>query len=151
MVGRNLSVWGLGGIGHVGMWTGSQVLEFLNEGTFIYQNTLASFKARDKYWGAKYGVGASKSAKIVSAGWGQRSFSPSYTRTTSWREGGIAQQVCIQYDRYGKCVRFQSSVSTALFRCDTFVNYSFIKGNGASLVGYTILPSILYNSLPSTR
>lgn len=151
VVGRDLSVRGLGALGHVGVWTGTSVLEVLNEGTVIYQNTLKNFKGKSAYWGAKYGVGASKSAQIVSAGWGQRNFSPVYTTTAQWREGGVTQKVCTKYNKAGVCTSQKTTVTTALFRCDTFVDFSFKKGNGASLVNAAILPRILYNALPSTR
>lgn len=153
VVGRNLSIWGLGSIGHVGMWSGSNVVEVLNKATVIQSNSLSSFKASDKvYWGAKYGVGASNGAKIISSGWDQRNYSPSYTTTAYWQQGGVAQKVCTQYGKNGSCVRWTTSLSTAVFRCDTFVDFSFWKGNGSRLVaGGSILPFIVYNSMPKTR
>ena len=151
IVGRNLSIWGLGAMGHVGMWSGSSVVEVLNKPVVVQANTLQSFKDSDKYWGAKYGIGAAKGSNIIAAGWGQRLYNPSYTTTTLWREGGVTQNTCAQY-RYGRCIKLVSSKSTALFRCDTFVDFSFKKGSNAYLVnGGVILPRIVYNSMPSTR
>ncbi len=54
VVGRDLNYAVIGWLGHVGMWTGSSVLEVLNEPTVIHTNTLTNFKNRTRYWGARY-------------------------------------------------------------------------------------------------
>lgn len=52
VVGRDLSISGLGPLGHTGMFDGSVVVEVLNEGgNAIQYESLASFKARSAYWG----------------------------------------------------------------------------------------------------
>jgi hypothetical protein len=54
VLGRDLNIAGVGAIGHVGLWTGSEVIEILNLPQVIYQNSLSDFKNRTKYWGATY-------------------------------------------------------------------------------------------------
>jgi hypothetical protein len=55
VVGRNLDLWGVGSIGHVGIWSGSHVIEALNTpGNAINSNTLTNFKSRTRYWGAAF-------------------------------------------------------------------------------------------------
>lgn len=52
VVGRDLSISGLGSLGHTGMFDGSAIVEVLNEGSNAIQyESLASFKARSAYWG----------------------------------------------------------------------------------------------------
>ncbi|MGE8364361.1 hypothetical protein [Cupriavidus sp.] len=58
VVGRNLDLWGIGSIGHVGIWSGNHVIEALNTpGNAINTNTLADFKSRTRYWGSAFVAG----------------------------------------------------------------------------------------------
>jgi hypothetical protein len=53
IVGRDLLVTGLGWVGHVGIWDGTQVIETLNDIADVIQvNDLGSFKLKSVYWGA---------------------------------------------------------------------------------------------------
>ncbi|MDQ0142820.1 hypothetical protein [Cupriavidus necator] len=61
IVGRDLDMIGLGGVGHVGIWTGSLVIEALNtSGNAINTNSLFDFKSRTRYWGAVFVAGLEK-------------------------------------------------------------------------------------------
>lgn len=61
VVGRNLDIWGLGSVGHVGIWSGSHVIEALNvAGNAIKTNSLTDFKSRTRYWGAASVAGLDK-------------------------------------------------------------------------------------------
>ncbi len=153
VVGRDLAVWGLGSLGHVGFLDGGKVIEVLNATPVMQANPLIDFKSRSRFWGARYGKGASQALQIINAGWAQRNFNPIYTYTAQSTEGGTVQSGCGQYDRYGKCARPIYSVRSAVFRCDTFVNYAFGKGTGQPLISNwsVILPSILYTAMPSAR
>lgn len=154
VVGRDLNVTGFGALGHVGIWNGSSVIEVLNVTNKVVQsNTLSSFKNASKYWGAKYGIAPTKGLAITSAAWAQRQYSPTYTLTAMWQEGGSFQSGCAKYGTGGKCLAPIYSLIKGKFRCDTFVNYSFWKGSGNYVVGAgnAILPSILYGKFPSTR
>lgn len=149
VVARDLNFVGLGWLGHVGIWTGDKVLEVLDKTPVIQKNTLSSFKSASKYWGAKYGKAGTNGYKIVNAGWNQSNYSPSYTKTTTWREGKyISQSV---WDSKLKKYVTKQVMQTAQFRCDTFVDYSYWKGTGSFLANVAITPSIIYNALPKTR
>lgn len=54
IVGRDLHVPLANVLGHVGLWTGSMVIEALSQSPAIVQNTLQDFKTRSPYWGAVY-------------------------------------------------------------------------------------------------
>lgn len=55
IVGRDLNTPGLGSLGHIGIWDGSQVIEVLNEpGNVVKTNTWENFRARTKPWDTAY-------------------------------------------------------------------------------------------------
>lgn len=149
IVGRNLQAWDLvSWLGHVGMWNGSAVVEVLNKSPVIQQNSLSTFKAQAPYWGARYGKG-SNFYTMVSKGWDQRNYRPSYTAAAQWREGKWERK-CTKYTWYGTCASYGNVMTTAMFRCDSFVNYMYLKGTGSNLVwGGT--PGIVYNAMPKSR
>ncbi|NOT85778.1 MAG: hypothetical protein HOP02_13590 [Methylococcaceae bacterium] len=146
--GRDLGFWGLGWLGHVGMWTGNSVLEVLDKTPVIQQNTLANFKAQTSYWGARYGNG-SNFYTMTSTGWDQSNYNPSYTLTSQWREGKWVYK-CTKYTASGTCASYGNVMTTALFRCDTFVNYMYFKGTGSNLVS-SFTPANVYNAMPIAR
>lgn len=138
VVGRDLNVWGAGGLGHVGIWDGSRVLEVLDKSPVIQKNSLSNFKNESSsYWGAKYGKGYSH-YRIVSNGWKQRDYNPEYTITALYREGKWGYE----NGRYTKI--------RAKFRCDTFVNYAYKSVTNSNLVTF-FTPRNLYKSFPSSR
>ena len=149
VVGRNLQAWDLvSWLGHVGMWNGSAVVEVLNKSPVIQQNSLSTFKAQATYWGARYGKGYNQYT-MVSSGWNQRNYSPSYTTTAQWREGKSVYK-CTSYNWYGTCASYGYVTQTAVFRCDTFVNYMYWKGTGSNLVTL-FTPLNVYNTMPYSR
>lgn len=148
VVGRALNVSGLGWIGHVGMYDGNKVLEALNEPTVIQKNTVSNFKGRSSYWGAKYGTWTGL-YKAIDKGANQANFSPTYTTTAIWKEGGYAQ-TCVKRNWYGGCIQYQMTLVKGQFRCDTFVLYSYYYGAGVYL-STIALPSVVYNAMPKTR
>lgn len=148
VVGRELSSTGLGSFGHVGMHAGSNViLEVLNKPTVIQQNSLTSFKNSSAYWGARYGKGSNFST-MISSGWAQRNYNPQYTITAQWQEGKVTQQ-CVKWSG-GKCIQYSNVIIPAKFRCDTFLNYSYMKGTGSYLISL-MTPSNFYKTMPYNR
>lgn len=152
VVGRDMADPILGPLGHIGIYTGSGILEVLKSSSVIEVNSLANFKSRSKYWGARYGYGYPQASSIISAGLSQRSYSPSYTLSPFWVEGKVIYK-CTQYNKYGQCVRQTSSVQRASFRCDTFVNYAFWKGMNRNLTnaGPVINPWLVFLNQPYVR
>lgn len=158
IVGRDLNVPVLGWyLGHIGMWNGEKVIETLRETPVIQQNSLADFKAAStdlkyKYWGARYGKG-SNFYTMVSNGWDQRNYNPIYTLTRDWIEGK-REYKCVKYRSDGSCIQYGYIVTRGQFRCDTFVNYMYLKGTGSYLVARTAttpIPRGLYNAMPKVR
>ena len=145
--------------GHVGMWTGGSVLEVLaNPGT-IYENSLTSFKNQPSvsnpkimkaYWGARAtsNLTATQKQNVINAGRAQKAYNPQYTTAFSYTEGKYASY-CVQYNQYGQCARYQTYMISAVFRCDTFVQYSYKKGANYSVSGF--LPRNVWNSFPIVR
>ena len=143
--------------GHIGMWTGSKVLEVLSNRGTIFENTLYSFqnqptkdrKGLKAYWGAKAAnITAYKKQQVINFGRSQKAYNPQYTTSFSYTEGGIGQY-CIAYGRYGTCAKYKTYPINATFRCDTFVQWSYLKGAGFKPSG--LLPRNVYNSFPITR
>lgn len=144
--------------GHIGIWTGSNVLEVLANPGIIYENSLISFKNQtyDKnpqkvkeYWGARAAKLTSiQQQAVIAAGRYQKNFNPQYTTSFFYTEGGYVQS-CIQYNRYGQCAQIKQTIRPAVFRCDTFVQYSFSKG--ASYTTWGAFPVNVFNSFPIVR
>jgi hypothetical protein len=148
IVGRELNYCcGLGSLGHVGMWTGTKVLEVMNEKTVIQTNSLSNFKGRTSYWGARYGKG-SKPYRAINWGLGQRSFSPQYTKTAQYQIGEWTNKR-VWDSRTRKWVT-KRVMTPAKFRCDTFVHASYLHGDGTKLVTF-ITPKWVYNAMPKQR
>jgi hypothetical protein len=149
VVGRDLNVFGASVVGHVGMWAGNSVLEVLNESSVIQLNSLINFKSKSAYWGSRYGKGFNQYTMILQ-GWNQRNYSPSYTYTAQYSEGGKYERKCNSYNWYGGCDSYSWVISRAMFRCDTFVNYMYLKGTNINLVSVTA-PVLVYNAMPYSR
>ncbi len=147
IVARDLQIYGLGWAGHVGMWTGSKVLEVLNESRVIQQNSLSNFKNRSAYWGARYGKG-NRPYKAVNFGWNQRHYSPSYTTTAQYQIGGWVTK-WVWDSRKRKWVKKRVK-QTAVYRCDAFVYASYLHGDGTQLV-WVATPRNVYYSMPKSR
>ena len=157
VVGRDLNVIGLGWIGHIGMdtnetyWDAStnqsikMYLEVLNEGTVIVKNTHLNFRSRSPLWGggqlfARYVANCARCGhnwtQVISAGWEQRNWSPTYTYSAAYTEG---KMVLIK----GKWVR-----QNAKYRCDGFIVYSYRKGLGRNVSRTPQTPVTVWNGLP---
>ncbi len=173
VVGRSLSKTELEG--HVGLWTGSKVLE-MNEGVMRYV-TLSSFKAGGKnnvFYGAK-GVGSINRSSVPAAALGQRTFSPVYTGLAEYWPGGVANGKKFDFSKR-KWVDVKRQFP-GKFRCDTLVNYAYryggvgyiramteeankefsgateyyVRTRGYSNWRQSITPNLLYGSLQTSR
>jgi len=149
LVARDLQIWGVGWAGHVGIWTGNEVLEVLNDRKVIHKNSLSSFKRSSPYWGARYGKGASQAYKVISWGYKQRYYNPKYTTTAKYRVGGWVKKWVWDSRKKGWVKR--SVMQNAKYRCDTFVYSSFKNGNGTQLAGWTITPRTVFYNMPYSR
>lgn len=154
IVGRDLSIPGLGWVGHIGIATADKswqeahyVVEALWDQPVLQINTLESFKSKSPYWGAKFGVNRNdvSGTRIINEGAFQASLKcAEYTTTVQWKAGTG------QWGMPFTCPKF---------RCDTFVNYLYWWG------GYTLptfsppesqypentLPKIVFNLFPYFR
>lgn len=54
VVGRDLHIFGLGFLGHLGVWTGGSVIEVLDEPTVVQERDLVSFIGGNDFWGSVY-------------------------------------------------------------------------------------------------
>ena len=109
--------------GHVGLTVAqagkTYVLEVLPKPPAIYLNTLASFMAKSKYWGEKYGLkGTEKltseqATAIVEAGKEQKPFKLEYTEGWDYHPGNETKK--------------------PKFRCDSYVYYCYEKGAGLKI------------------
>ncbi len=173
VVGRALSFSGLEG--HVGLWTGSQVLEMTTGG--MATTSLRDFKTAGRnsvYYGAK-GQGAVNRTAVPAAALAQRAFQPTYTGFAEYWPGGV-----FQGQKFDLAKRKWVSVTRQFpgkFRCDTLVNFAYRQGgpghvramtlennremNGPNEYyvriraytarGQSITPNQLYATLPASR
>ena len=171
--GRALSFIGLEG--HIGVWTGSYVIEMQTEG--IQTPSLTSFKTaayNANYYGAK-GIGQFNRYGVTSAIFSQQQFNPTYTYFAEYWPGGVFAGKKFDYSTMKwKDVYRQFS---GKFRCDTLVDYAYKTGYGSYITpmtarnnkeftsateyyvrikGYTkatqsISPNKIYEALPDTR
>lgn len=148
VVGRELDYPGLGWLGHVGMYTGSGVLEVLQANPVIQINSVASFKQASTYLGAKYGKGFNHSA-MIAEGIRQQSYGANYTLSASGTPGYV-QRTCIQYGPNGQCAQYRSTNIPGQWRCDSFVNYIYQYVTGQNLVSI-MLPKNVLSAYPYFR
>lgn len=165
IVGRDLDLFGLGHVGHVGIWTGEHVIEALNiGGNAININSLADFKSRTRYWGAAFLAGLENLAP-------QRMCTDaacSYVITLNTRDAvvhnaSLIQKIGADYtiaDGYisarpaclpPACSRFRHPVR-GLYRCDKFVIDAFSPVSNANLALWNVMsktnrPSTLFGTL----
>ncbi len=143
VLARDLDTEVAGALGHVGLWTGNEVLEVSNVSSVVRKISLNQFKST-KYWGARYGKGTRAQAiKAINAGWEQRKYNPKYTLFAgATTEGGLTKQKQIPIFGWRKFFWFRIPIligwetvdyqTEAVFRCDTFVKFSCAKA-GVSL------------------
>ena len=152
VVGRDLNITGLGWAGHVGIYTGSSVLEVLNATSPVQKNSLSTFKSASSFWGARYVTSSVMSYNfqlVIDKGWDQRNYNPTYTTTATYSVG--SKSTTSIYNSTKKKWETRTVINPAKFRCDTFVYYSFNAGIGYKLAGATILPRTVYNNCPKVR
>lgn len=155
IVGRDLATNSkiVGPLGHVGLTSytdlkdnstlGDYVLQVMNDpGNVVQEVTLGNFEhAADptggKYWGEVYGLPgidpqseAADANAALQAGWNQRNYNPTYTPGFIYQEGGLSTLSMI--DPSGSPIQ-QLGVTQAMFRCDTFVDFSYLQGYGVHL------------------
>jgi hypothetical protein len=165
IVGRNLDLVGLGGVGHVGIWTGKHVIEALNiSGNAINTNSLADFKSRTQYWGAVYVAELEKLPQqrmcvdapcsyLISLGMKEaivqnalviQQIGADYTITDGYIS---ARPACVP----PACTSYRRPVR-GLYRCDKFVIDAFSPLSNAKLERWNTMyrtnrPSTLFSSL----
>lgn len=145
LLGRDLDYPGLGWLGHIGIATGevmnttaSIVIETLNQNPVIQINSITQFKRSSKYWGSKYGIGdyATATRNVLIEANHQRWWCPKYTNSTAYTIGD------------GNLYTGQALVC-GVWRCDTFVAWSFFKAGYYSLMNNKMmLPVVIFNSFP---
>ena len=164
IVGRDLDMIGLGGVGHVGIWTGNLVIEALNtSGNAINTNSLFDFKSRTRYWGAVFVAGLEKMPS-------QRMCTDancSYLVTLGMKEAIIQNALVIKQigadytvtDGYisarpacspPACTSYRRPVR-GLYRCDKFVVDAFAPLSNVNLELWNVMsrtnrPSMLFSS-----
>lgn len=163
VVGRNLKIFLFGELGHVGITTnfvygryGNYVVEVLGDNEKVISvNTLKSFEeARPgEFWGEVYDLPKVKidwirANNIISAGIRQQVFQPIYTITSLWQEGRNASlQV---YDEIQNTFKNENKIINAIFRCDTFVYYAYLK-SGINITLLGMFPRTVFNSFLNKR
>ncbi|WP_353172098.1 hypothetical protein [Acinetobacter rudis] len=150
VVGRDLSVWGLGALGHIGLLASSNnIAQVMNETDYVnvVQNvTVANFKSADTYWGAhakssfKYAAGYANATAQLNALATQQRLHVAYTLTSSTPNPAV--QVCSTYNSKGQCTAYTWKKGS--FRCDAYVKWLYEKTTNGSLGGMT--PNGSYNS-----
>ena len=152
ITGRSLAVTGLGSIGHIGTWNGSQVVEVLNESRVIQFNTLTKFKNSSSYWGARGNANFANPSSINVVANTQSQYSPSYTLVPLNTKIGRIEQQCTKRNMLGQCVTYSNVRVNAVVRCDTFVNYIYqATGNGSLSSLNVIYPFIAYSNAKIER
>ncbi|MEM5278000.1 hypothetical protein VSR17_23560 [Cupriavidus taiwanensis] len=164
IVGRDLDMIGLGGVGHVGIWTGNLVIEALNtSGNAINTNSLFDFKSRTRYWGAVFVDGLEKmpSQRMCTDA------SCSYLVALGMKEAIIQNALVIKQigadytvaDGYisalpacspPACASYRRPVR-GLYRCDKFVVDAFAPLSNVNLELWNVMsrtnrPSMLFSS-----
>lgn len=146
--------------GHIGMYTGSQVIEVVDFNPAIQVNTLDSFKKTTPmaYYGAKYGKGFNFGG-MIAEGLRQRSFGSSYSFFRSNTKPGNGGYVYTCYSwtvsRYGQYPRCNYSkyvyvTIPGVWRCDTFIAHIYQTATGQSIGEYS-WPKNIFDSYPRFR
>lgn len=149
IMGRDLNVFGLGWVGHVGIATtdmtspagmnqnANKVIEILNENPVGQINFVTNFKSRSKYWGSKYGVAdrGLRGYQVLVEANHQRWWCPKYTSDTNYHIGsGIPTTGEI--------------IECGTWRCDTYAWWSFYSQGLDTMSGHVWLPIVMFNFFP---
>jgi len=149
VMARDLNVWKLGWLGHVGLATddyapvqnSALVIEALNESPAIQINFIQQFMAASRYWGSRGGlVGLDDTAhSILVEANHQRWWEPEYTTSTN-------------YDPGNGNIYTGKSTHHGYFRCDTFVAWCYYYGSNGTipqLIDLKIMtPLNIFNTFP---
>lgn len=149
VVGRDLDVIGIEGLGHLGVFDGRRVLECLNEKIPIQKNSFRSFKARTRYWGARRLPGKHRFNRVTNRGWHQRHFRPKFTLAPVYQKGRYTNKRV--WNAKTRAWEMKTTLVRARFRCDTFVAFCFKEGIGHEIVVDEILPEVIFRSLEKIR
>lgn len=146
----NLSVTDETVAGHVGltMMMGinySSVLEVLGDPEGIFVNKLDDFKNKSKYWGEKYDLptipklSSTQGLNILNKGFEQMQYPFEYTMSWDWHPGSATLHK-VYSEKSQQWQDIYSVSQGALFRCDSFVYYSYLAGANAEIVTGGFLP-----------
>ncbi|NMM42479.1 hypothetical protein [Pseudoalteromonas arctica] len=146
ILGRDLNVPVIGSLGHVGLWTGSEVLEVLDTEAVIEVNSLSSFVNETEYWGYKVRnpkIHINNRENIIKFGLQQKEFLPSYSLSFMyvagrWEFKRVYNPVTKDWER--KRVIAQKGE----FRCDTFIEFAWKRANEKRPYGDT--PYVMYSN-----
>ncbi len=149
IMGRDLLIYGLGWIGHVGIATtqmysangmnrfADKVIEVLNETPVGQINTINNFKSRAKYWGSKFGIvdNSERGYRVLLEANHQRWWCPKYTSDTRYHIGsGIPTTGHI--------------IECGTWRCDTYAWWAFFSQGYNTMPGSIWLPRVMFNFFP---
>ncbi|HAT1815623.1 hypothetical protein SC122_03710 [Legionella pneumophila serogroup 1] len=150
VLGRDLDVPKLGGLGHVGITMAVSLgevatftVETLNDPHRVVQvNWINDFKSRSPYWGSRYGIAYddARTLRVLREANSQRCLHSEYTLTTIfWPATG---------DLSGYPTDTCKTFTPGKFRCDTFMIYVFSVGDYYVLKSGVTLPKNVFASFP---
>lgn len=153
--GRDLNIPILGSIGHIGLEGNNSIYEMLGTtrvsefnliDSGLYKNSVGNFKNSGTYWGSKY--------------WDLLNSPQHHWRIIDYivpnahvmyRLGARYSYTAIPKHSAGIIYPNGSKALTTIgkYRCDSFIKSMY--GTGGVGLGYTTLPSYIYNILPNKR
>lgn len=150
VLGRDLSFYGLGALGHVGLLSSANsVAQVMKETDYVnvVQNvTVANFRNADTYWGSRaratftFASGYSNATAQLTALANQQRPHVAYTVLSSTPTPAV--QVCSSMNAAGACTAYTWKKGS--FRCDAYVKWLYERTNNGALGGIT--PNGTYNS-----
>lgn len=169
VMGRNLNVPVLGSLGHNAIalpgFVSGMVIEVLTEGPNkpnggIFTDSMESFKnfPNSPYWGSKMGVqgtpvlNMNDAQKITGAATAQSNYPFEYSMTWDWHPGGSENHLVVNPSTMN--IENTRAVSSAKFRCDSFVYYSYLAGAQLHIVpsfGPPDTPKTLFEAMLECR
>lgn len=163
IVGRDLHISMGSFLGHVGLWTGSMVIEALNQTPAIVQNTLENFKSRSTYWGAVYYLNWNilPSQPLPTNSREPLNYRHFYAKAAAVQRAFLVPQIGADYSMspYPELVQVQECKNSRCvgpargkYRCDTFVKDAYLSA-GTGGLGYHAAdtPATLWNTYPERR
>lgn len=149
VLGRDLSVFGFGSLGHTGLLVSTNnVVQVMNETPYVnvvQYVTVSGFKT-DTYWGARAKASFSFRSPYTSAASQITAISniqrPHVAYTLYSSTPSPAIQVCASYNSSGTCTAYTWQKGT--FRCDGFTKWLYTQTGNGNLGGST--PNGTYTS-----